>query len=158
MPDPLYVVYRYRFRGERLPLEGLPFYGAKGYVRYYTRLWDKRPQFRVMAAQLRMGERYVIPILDRACIRDLALNGRLLISGIEVIPRRQTIKSAVDQYPQTWLCVPADQVKPPEPNPAAARALAAALAGDLDEGDDDDPFAWVRPEHLAKKYPGLKGK
>ena len=150
-----YVVFRLRHKGQKLPKQVVPHHRATGELRYYTRQWDVRPRFRIMAAQLLLGERYVIPILDEACVRELRRDGGLLISGWEVIPRRHGLKSNVDRYPQTWWCMPAHLVKPVVPDAAACRALAVALGMDAGEDDDDDALAWVRPEYLARKYPGL---
>ena len=73
-----------------------------------VRVYDAKPQWRVMMAQLLAadGERYVLPMLDHA--RLLRVRGQgLLIGGQEVIPLsrgRKNIRTA--RYAQAWWCLP----------------------------------------------------
>lgn len=55
--------------------------------------------------------RYCLPALD---VREWQImrNG-ILLSGIEFVPRRPTVKSAVDRWPQKWWCVPTMRPEPP---------------------------------------------
>lgn len=48
--------------------------------------------------------KYLLPAMD-AVIIEIKERGTLLI-GTEMIPRRQTTKTAYDMYPQMWWCVP----------------------------------------------------
>jgi hypothetical protein len=78
-------------------------------------------------------ETYIIPVLDRARLRQIS--GGILISGIEIVPRGRGMKNIrSDNYPQTWWCRPVaitnsgfehDEI--PKPSPAESRRQARKL-------------------------------
>ena len=48
--------------------------------------------------------RYLLPALDAVTV-EIKPRG-VLLTGTEMIPRRQTMKTAYDMYAQVWWCVP----------------------------------------------------
>ena len=103
-----YEVFRTRFEGGKLQsAEAIQHTRRVGDLTYMERVYDPRPDRSIYLATLTQpdGETYVIPALDRARLRRI--QGGILISGVEVIPRgtgSKNIKS--DDYPQTWFCRP----------------------------------------------------
>lgn len=55
--------------------------------------------------------RYLVPVLDHVVI-DVRREG-MLLTGVEVVPRRSNPKSACDHWPQKWWCVL--MPRPPQP-------------------------------------------
>lgn len=49
-------------------------------------------------------ERYLLPALDAVTV-EIKASG-VLLTGTEMIPRRQSTKSGYDMYAQMWWCVP----------------------------------------------------
>lgn len=127
----LYEVFRTRFEGGKLPsAEAVKHTRALGDLVYTERVPGPVPGRGTWAAMLLRddGETYVIPVLDRACIRKI--HGGILISGLEIVPRGRGMKNIrSDNYPQTWWCRPVaitDRVFAPEDleTPADARRRA----------------------------------
>ena len=129
----LYEVFRTRFEGGKLPsAEAVKHTRAVGDLVYTERVPGPRPGRGVWVAMLLRddGETYIIPILDRAHLREI--RGGILISGIEVVPRGRSMKNIrSDSYPQTWWCRPValtssgfehDEI--PKPSPAESRRQA----------------------------------
>jgi hypothetical protein len=57
----------------------------------------------MMRASLKTADALVLPEMDRAVITRITSTG-IVIHGVEIIARRPSRKSAVDQYRQTWWC------------------------------------------------------
>lgn len=132
------AVYRTRHLGERRDREAIRRDRNIGNLMYGVRVYDAKPAWRVMMAQLigDDGERYVVPMLDHARLLRIRGDG-FLLGGQEVVPTsrgRKNIKTV--RYPQAWWCVP---IAP------ADIALASAPAGAGDENeqrvDDSKTFA-----------------
>lgn len=95
------TVYRTRQRGVRLPS---PQAGVHGRLRVET--W-RDGYTRQLAAKLvdeSEGDRLLLPELLHAQVRRITPRG-IVISGLEVVPRRNTNKSSADRYSQTWWCL-----------------------------------------------------
>ncbi|RQO57020.1 hypothetical protein DBV14_09430 [Variovorax sp. KBW07] len=129
----LYEVFRTRFEGGKLPsAEAVRHTRAVGDLVYIERVPGPKPGRGVWAAMLLRGDRetYIIPVLDRAHLRQI--DGGILISGIEVVPRGRGMKNIrSDNYPQTWWCRPVaisnSGFEPddlPRPSPAESRRQA----------------------------------
>ena len=111
------TVYQVRSQGFKREREAIRLSGRSGDLSFDCGLWDPRPARQVMRATLvdTDGERYLLPVLDRARLVKIRGSG-LLITGIEVIPRGIGMKNIkADHYPQTWWCVPMPQVAHPAP-------------------------------------------
>jgi hypothetical protein len=104
----VYEVFRTRHQGDKLPSTEAVKHGRRvGELRYFERVYDPRPGRSLMIATLTApdGETYILPVLDRARVRRI--DGGILISGMEVVPRGIGMKNVKsDSYPQTWWCRP----------------------------------------------------
>lgn len=104
----LYEVFRTRFEGEKLPSKDAVVCTRRvGHLTYFERKPDPRPGRSIWLATLVQPdhETYIIPALDRARLRRI--DGGILISGIEIVPRGRGMKNIKsDNYPQTWFCRP----------------------------------------------------
>lgn len=102
-------VYPIRHGGQKRDPEKIRLSPHRGELIYSTRLYDIRPRWRVMYAQLLSTSgsgSYVLPVLDQARLVRIRDTG-LLIAGTEIIPTSQGIKNVKsDDFPQTWWCVP----------------------------------------------------
>ena len=102
------IVYRIRSQGQKRERELIRSTPSRGDLHFDHRIWDPRPARQIMKATLLAddGERYLLPVLDRARLVTIRGNG-MLITGTEVIPRGTGMKNIrADYYPQTWWCVP----------------------------------------------------
>ncbi|WP_062362185.1 hypothetical protein [Variovorax paradoxus] len=101
-------MFRTRFEGNTLPSkEAVRHTRAVGDLVYIERVPSPRHGAGIWTAMLLRAdeETYIIPVLDRARLRKI--NGGILISGIEVVPRGRGMKNIrSDNYPQTWWCRP----------------------------------------------------
>lgn len=129
-----YEVFRTRYQGEKLPSPEAIKHGRRvGELRYFERIYDPRPGRSLMIATLTApdGETYILPVLDRARVRRV--DGGILISGLEVIPRGIGIKNIKsDNYPQTWWCrqLP-ERPTPRQASPAESRVEARRLGEEV---------------------------
>lgn len=105
------TVYRTRQRGVRLPA---PAAGVRGQL--LLELWRLR-HARQLAAKLTREDDaslLLLPELLAARVERITRNG-IVIAGTEIVPRRGSMKSSADRYPQTWWCL----VHPQAPHPPA---------------------------------------
>jgi hypothetical protein len=101
--------YRVRWKGLKQGPDEIRMAVHRGHLSYVVRLYDARPERRVMKAQLIAGdgETYVLPVLDLARVVTVRGDG-ILVTGIEIIPLSRGSKNVkTERYPQTWWCVKA---------------------------------------------------
>lgn len=92
------VVHRCRSQGVALEREEI----ARNYVQGEL-VVRRRGYGRIAQLLAADGERYLLPVLDKA--RILAIDHRgILLGGLEVFPPRGS-KGAGTRFPQTWWCV-----------------------------------------------------
>lgn len=96
------TVYRLYERGMRLPR---PKQGVQGWLTLNPwRDGYQKPELKATLTFGSDGSAMVIPELHYAQVRKITGSG-LVIRGVEVVPRRNTRKSSVDSYAQTWWCL-----------------------------------------------------
>lgn len=95
------TVYRLYERGMRLPR---PKQGVKGWLTLNPWRDGYKPELKATLSFGSDASAMVIPELHCAHVRKITGAG-LVIRGVEVVPRRNTRKSAVDSYAQTWWCL-----------------------------------------------------
>jgi hypothetical protein len=95
------TVYRLRQHGIKLPR---PQQAVPGNLLLTKGVGSDGVQ--TFKAQLLSGEggSLALPSLERATVRRISSNG-IVITGIEIIPRRQGVKASSDFWPQTWWCL-----------------------------------------------------
>ena len=102
------TVYRCRHQGKPLHRDDIERAPVRGELRVY-----RKGMKRVAVLLGPDGERYLIPLLDKAKLLDVDHRG-LLITGIELYPARGA-KGNGPMFPQTWWC---ELVHTPSASPA----------------------------------------
>ena len=109
------IVYRCRREGVLLDREAIQADPVRGELRV-----QRKGMKRIAVLLKSDGERYALPVLDRA--RLLVINDRgVLLAGTEVHPPRGS-KGSGPTYPQTWWCVLRGGPARTEATPAESRA------------------------------------
>jgi hypothetical protein len=109
-------VYRLRQRGVKLPR---PQQAVAGDLRL-TKGVDSSNRVTLKAQLLEGNGGIALPSLERAQVTRITANG-IVITGTEIVARRQGAKSSADYWPQTWWCM------------VPTVALTAELTGNYEE-------------------------